>query len=163
MKNQSTWTGERGAEHLEFTFVVVLLLTMIFGIFWFARAYNVHQTMTRAAREGARMAALPSSFADGNSFLDSANVTKSESVVFANHIAPVLLSANLDPDHVTGYSQQVRWLNPGDTNQQCGVVISFSYPFTFHIPFTPLNLATIHLSTQVQMRRENQPLTGTCP
>jgi Flp pilus assembly protein TadG len=163
MKNQSTWRDELGAEQVEFAFVVVLLFTLILGLFWFARAYNVHQTMTRAAREGARMAVLPSSFAAGNSFLDAPNVTKSESVVFASHIVPVLLSANLDPAQVTGYSQQVRWLNPGDSDQQCGVVIAFSYPFTFHIPFSSLNLATIHLNTQVQMRRENQPSAGSCP
>ena len=163
MKNQLPGTGERGSEQVEFAFVAVLLLTMILGIFWFARAYNVHQTITRAAREGARMAVLPNSFAEGNTFLDAPNVTKSESAVFTSHIAPVLLSDNLDPDQVTGYSQQVRWLNPGDTNAQCGVVISFSYPFTFYLPFTSLNLATIHLSALVQMRRENQPATGSCP
>ena len=163
MKNQLPSPDERGAEHVEFAFVATLLLTVMLGIFWFARAYNVHQTMTRAAREGARMAVLPSSFAEGNSFLDAPDATKSESVVFANHIAPVLRSANLDPELVSGYSEQVRWLDPGDTNEQCGVVITFAYPFTFQIPFTTLNLATIPLSTQVRMRRENQPATGSCP
>jgi hypothetical protein len=156
--------AERGAEQVEFAFVVAALMMLLLGIFWFARGYNAHETMTRAAREGARVAAMPSSFAQGNTFLDAAKVTDtSESTVFNQHIAPVLLAGHLSPNEVSNYNQEVTWLNPGDTNQQCGVVISFQYPFHLWIPFTSLRLTTIHLSTRVQMRRENQPSTGTCP
>lgn len=154
---------EAGSEQVEFALVVTVLLVLLLGIFWFARAYNVHETMTRAAREGARVAAMPNSFAEGNTFLDGANATKSESAVFATAIAPVLRSANLDPEQVTDFSEQVRWLNPADTNPQCGVAISFAYPFTFHIPFTSLRFSTIQLRAHAQMRRENQSSQGTCP
>jgi hypothetical protein len=154
---------QRGSEQLELAFVVVALFTLVFGIFWFARAYNVHESMTRAAREGARMAAMPNSFAQGNTFLDGDSVGKSGSAVFAQYIAPALRSANLDPEQVTNYSEQVTWLNPGDTDRQCGVVISFEFPFTFQIPFTTLNVSTIRLRAHAQMRRENQSATGTCP
>jgi hypothetical protein len=166
----SPWAGRspgkraKGAEQVEFAFVVAALMMLLLGIFWFARGYNAHETMTRAAREGARVAALPASFAQGNGFLDGTKVTDtSESVVFAQHIAPVLVAGHLSPNEVTNYNQEVTWLNPGDTNQQCGVVISFEYPFHLWIPFTSLRLTTVQLSTRVQMRRENQPSTGTCP
>jgi Flp pilus assembly protein TadG len=154
---------ERGAELLEFALVMAILLTLMLGIIWFARAYSVHQTLTRAAREGARVAAMPSSFAAGNAFADPSRVSRDSSSVFANQIAPVLRSANLDPNKVTGYAQQVDWLNASETGRQCGVVISFSYPFRLEIPFTGMGLTTISLTAKAQMRRENQPATGTCP
>lgn len=154
---------EKGSEHLEMAFVVTVLMTLMLGIFWFARAYSVHESITRAAREGARMAAMPNSYAQGNTFLDGINVGKSGSAVFSGYIAPVLRSASLDPGQVTDYSQQVTWLNPGDTARQCGVVISFRYPFTLHIPFTTQSVSTIRLQAHAQMRRENQSASGTCP
>src|SRR5215470_15150057 len=47
---------ERGVELVEFAFILPLLLTLLIGIFWVGRAYNVYQTITRAAREGAQTA-----------------------------------------------------------------------------------------------------------
>jgi len=44
--------------------------------------------------------------------------------------------------------------NTTSTLPVCGVAISFNYPFQFYVPFTTLNLTTISLSTQVQMRQE---------
>ena len=38
---------------------------------------------------------------------------------------------------------------------QCGVVVSFQYPFKFYLPFTSLNLQQIVLSAQAQSRMEN--------
>jgi Flp pilus assembly protein TadG len=162
--------GEKGAEMLEFTLVVTALLTLMLGIVVFARAYNIYQTISRAAREGARMAVLPSSAADGNHYLDgldtASSVSQANSTVFSNYIAPVLTSANLDPSQVLNYTETVGWLDPGDTDEQCGVTISFQYPYQLSIPFTSLNLTTIDLGTHVQMRRENDNYSGgapTCP
>src|SRR5260370_31951934 len=51
--------GELGAELVEMAFALPILLTLLLGIIWFARAYNIYETMTRAAREGARVAVAP--------------------------------------------------------------------------------------------------------
>jgi hypothetical protein len=37
---------------------------------------------------------------------------------------------------------------------QCGVVVSFQYPFQFYLPFTSLNMRKIVLSAQAQSRME---------
>jgi Flp pilus assembly protein TadG len=37
---------------------------------------------------------------------------------------------------------------------ECGVVVSFQYPFQFFLPFTPLNMQKIVLSVQAQSRME---------
>jgi Flp pilus assembly protein TadG len=54
-------TADRGAAAVEFAIVLTLLLTIVFGIIDFGRAYNAQMTLTQAAREGARLDALASS------------------------------------------------------------------------------------------------------
>jgi hypothetical protein len=155
---------ERGTEILEFAFVVSALMMLLLGIVTFARAFNIYQAITRAAREGARVAVLPSCASCGNSYLDpSTGVTQANSAVFSSYIAPVLLAANLNPNAVQNYSQSTGWLDSGDTERQCGVAISFQYPYQLELPFTRQNLSTIEIRTHVQMRLENQPSGGTCP
>jgi Flp pilus assembly protein TadG len=156
--------SERGTEMLEFAFVISLLMMLFLGIVTFARAFNIYQSITRAAREGARVAVLPSCASCGNAYLDpSTGVTQANSAVFSNYIAPVLEDANLNPNDVLNYSESVGWLDSGDTAEQCGVTISFQYPYQLDLPFTAQNLSTIDIRTRVQMRQENQPVGGTCP
>jgi Flp pilus assembly protein TadG len=50
--------GEEGTALVEFTFVSVLLLTLVFGIINFGLILSFKQDMTRAAAEGARSGAV---------------------------------------------------------------------------------------------------------
>src|SRR5579862_6687003 len=77
------WQEERGAEVVEFAFVVPLLLSLLIGIVWAGRAYNVHETVTRAAREGARAAVAPTCFGCGSAgaFLSSSGGCGSGDVI----------------------------------------------------------------------------------
>lgn len=154
---------ESGAELVEMAFVLPLLLTLLIGIFWIGRAINVYTTITRAAREGARYAVLPSSVASGNSYLDTLSSSCSNNTnVFNDYIVPALTADSLDPNNVKNYCQKAAWLE-SSYPRPCGVVISFSYPVKLAIPFTPVNATTIDIGTQVQMRLENQPTSGSCP
>ena|SRR5947207_5829573 len=49
---------DRGAVAVEFALVLIPLLLVVFGIIDFGRAYNAQQTVTQAARVGARLATL---------------------------------------------------------------------------------------------------------
>ena len=49
---------ERGAAAIELALILPLLLLVLFGIMEFGRAYNVQVSLTQAAREGARYAAV---------------------------------------------------------------------------------------------------------
>ena len=49
---------DRGAAAVEFALVLPLLLLVLFGIIDFGRALNAQLTLTQAAREGVRLAAL---------------------------------------------------------------------------------------------------------
>ncbi len=172
--------GERGTEILEFAFVFTLLAALALAIMAFARAYNVYQTINRAAREGARVAALPSSVYDGNTFIDgSTTYTAPDSPIFTDYVAPALQAANLGTSAcasstsincIANYNEQIGWLDPsGTTDNQCGVSISFTYPYQLSIPFIGAGIGTLNLKADVQMRREDQPTTDsisgatTCP
>ncbi|TAM83174.1 MAG: pilus assembly protein [Acidobacteria bacterium] len=173
-----------GAELIEAALVIPILLMLLLGIVWLGRAYNVYETITRAAREGARYAVLPSCATcnPANQMTEtytSAGTTSSPACIsnptyeFTNYVAPSLLASHLDPnDNVVQqtFCQQAVVMNPtSDTSsQQCGIEVSFEYPLQLAIPFTSLNASTISIPTSVTMRMENQPVDGstgqpTCP
>ena len=61
--------SDRGAAAVEFALLLPLLVLLIFGMIDFGRAINAQITITQAAREGARVLALPGGTtveADGN-------------------------------------------------------------------------------------------------
>jgi Flp pilus assembly protein TadG len=58
MRPLSKNTGDRGATAVEFALVLPLLLLILMGVVDFGRALNAQVTLTQAAREGARLAAL---------------------------------------------------------------------------------------------------------
>jgi hypothetical protein len=150
---------ESGAELLEAAVVLPILLMLLLGIITFGRAWNVYQTITRAAREGARQAVLTpcadSTYCSGATAYTAADI-------WTKFVDPVLDSDNLDSSKVTNASITYVPLDPNDpTPSVCGVQVSFQYPYTFSLPFTSINLSTVSLSTKVQMRLENQPTS--CP
>lgn len=51
-------SADRGAVAIEFALVLPLLVILVFGIIDFGRLFNAQETLTQAAREGARLAAL---------------------------------------------------------------------------------------------------------
>jgi Flp pilus assembly protein TadG len=58
MRRRRHQTGERGAVAVEFALLLPLLLMIVFGFIDFGRAFHTQITLTQAAREGVRLAAL---------------------------------------------------------------------------------------------------------
>ena len=54
-------TDERGQALVEFVLALPILLVIVFGIIEFASAWRTYQIVTNVAREGARLAVVPSS------------------------------------------------------------------------------------------------------
>jgi hypothetical protein len=139
--------GQEGAELVEAAFVISLLLMLLIGITWMARAYNTHETLTRAAREGARLAVTPSCATCGNTYPTDDEIR--------TVVEQILTSSSLNPSLMAGFTvTRGMILNPGSPPEERGVVVGFSYPFQFVMPFTSLHLTTLTLSAQVQMREE---------
>ncbi len=150
-------SGEHGAELVEMAFVLPLLLTLLIGVFWAARAYNIYETITRAAREGARVAVAPSCSACGNAV---PSVTNVENAVLNSLAASSINTTNIQIPSCTGnlssticYQRDIQ-LN-ASSPKELGVSVSLTYPFQFSLPFTSLNMSTVNITTAVQMREEN--------
>jgi Flp pilus assembly protein TadG len=142
-------SNEQGAELAEFALVVPLLFTMLLGIFWFARAYNIYETITRAAREGVRFAVAPNCAACGNKLPTD---TEIQNVINNSLRASALDPARTNPNPITIARTPIG--GGGGTPPDIDVAVSFSYPYQFYLPFTSLNMSNVNISTTVHMRQE---------
>jgi len=139
-----SWKPSRGAELVEMALILPLLLILLIGLFWAGRACHIYETITRAAREGARVAIAPSCGTCGNSF-----PTSSDGAVQAA-VNNVLSSSNITAI-VNVQQHQTLNLDPVNSDAQW-TVIKITSPFQFNLPFT--TIGTVNISTQVQMLEE---------
>jgi Flp pilus assembly protein TadG len=166
--------GTSGQEIIEAAIVIPLLFMILFGIYWFGRAFNIYGTINHAAREGAR--AGIQTCASCTQLSPAALRTQVAAAVTqalqASHLDPTKAqNLNLVPAGVACRSGgactaidlgggpgtgKVRFcpsvqLNAGSSDPPvCGVVVSFQYPYQFWFPFTSLNKQTILLEADVQ-------------
>jgi len=85
-----------GAEIAETAAVLPILFTILLGIFFFGRAYNIYGTITQAAMQGARAAVAP-----GCATCASTGLTADQ--VATNVVAPVLQASKLNTAAVQSY------------------------------------------------------------
>jgi Flp pilus assembly protein TadG len=165
-----------GAEIAETAVVLPLLFTVLLGVFFFGRAYNIYGTITQAAMQGAR-AAVASTCATCTNQVPTADQ------IATNVIAPVLQASHLDPARVqvltpaacacgtvacgssvacdpAGVSatpsicvQQNVNISTSGGASQCGTSVAFQYPYGFNLPFQSF---TLQMKATAQMRSENQ-------
>ena len=136
-------------------FVLPVLLTLLIGVFWAARAYNIYETITRAAREGARVAVAPACSACGGAVPAVGTVE--------NAVLNSLTASSMDTTQITipagcggNLSSKICYmrdvaLNAGPPSE-LGTVVGLTYPFNFTLPF--VNVGTLNITTKVQMRQE---------
>jgi Flp pilus assembly protein TadG len=133
--------NQRGATLAEAALTVVALFTLILGTVEFGRIYSIYQSITNAAREGARFAVAPDP--------DTAALPSSTEV--QDHVAVFLAAASLKgPVSDCGASGRDLSLPCVQVNADSqvvnGVTVSYSRitvvaPYTFFfVPYSPLNL-----------------------
>jgi|SRR5208282_1672685 len=167
-----------GAEIAEAALVLPLVFMLLLGVVWLGRAFNIYSTIQQAAQQGAITAARASCVTCGNGFpIDGTVDNAIYAVMQASSIDPTQIPANSNrptptfcanppslpplPSGCTTASNiticRNAVLNPPASSQtpQCGVIVSFQYPFQFYLPFTSLNLQQVILSAQAQSRMEN--------
>ncbi len=158
----------RGAVLVEMAFVLPILLVLFMGVFWMGRAFNVWETLHRAAREGARVAATKTcaSCSSGGGVVPT--VGSVETAVMNSLSASSIDTTKVQiPSGCTGnqstkicYARD-RALNSSTNYAEPGVLVSLSYPVKFPLPTAPKgwfmqwHLTTITLTASAQMREEN--------
>ena len=172
------FTTTDGTEIAEAALVLPVVFMLLLGIIWFGRAFNIYSTITRAAQQGAITAARPTCASCGSDpgFPVDATVDGAiNAVMQASSIDPTQIPANSNPPTPVSCVNPPTPVTCSNTNNiticrevllnyttgtppppsQCGVIVSFQYPFQFYLPFTSLNLTKITLSAQAQSRMEN--------
>jgi TadE-like protein len=170
--------GGEGAEIAEAAIVLPLVFMFLMGIVWFGRAFNIYSTITQAAQRGAVTAARPACATcpapvngwndfPGDDAVDNAifAVMKASSIDPAQIIAtkpvtyppcpspPAPLGGCTTANQITVCRSVV--LNAKTDPPQCGIIVSFQYPFQFLLPFSSLSMQQINLAAAGQSRMEN--------
>jgi Flp pilus assembly protein TadG len=109
-------TRDSGAALVEFAIIAPLLFMLVFGIIEFGRAYNAQNTLTHAAREGAREFAITQDAAAGETAAKSAATSLNSSNITAT------------------FSDCI----PGDP-----ATVTLEYPFTLQFAFFPVTSFTM--------------------
>lgn len=131
---------DAGQSLAEFAILLPILLGVVIGIFEFGRAWNVDQVLTNAAREGARLAVIPSS---------------SQNDVI-NAVRDRLTDAALDPSLAT-----IQVDDDGGYGTAAQVEVRYPFQFTFLGPIIALmgggegdTPGSILLRSRITMRNE---------
>ena len=138
----------RGAAMIEAAITLPLLLFVCVGIIEFGRLYQTWQVMTNAAREGARVAVLPT--------LPNGQVDA--------RVRQYLQMGGLNSDSSVGVTTTAVPVSLGAGATASGSRVTVTYPFTFMVlqPIAQLVVsgatvgAPITLSTSATMRNETQ-------
>jgi Flp pilus assembly protein TadG len=146
MRMKVRFASEKGSQLLETSVVILLFMILVMGVFQFGRAYNVYQTITNAAREGARFAVAPQR---------GGGVTYPTTGEVRTVVVNYLNSANLPDPGATRLQilpnqslGGVAPCNPAVSGSACGTGVSLSYPFSI------FGVGSIDINTSVVMRNE---------
>lgn len=150
------FSHDTGAEIAEAAVVLPLLFMLLFGIMWFARAFNIYATVNRAAREGALAAVQHNCATCGNTPQSSANIRN-------NVVNPILIASHLDPGQVQNFTVTPNViLNPGSPLIEYGTVVSLDYPYNFKLngisccpPTLSPIITGVTIRAQAQARQED--------
>lgn len=111
-----------GQNLVEFALVITLLMALLVGVVEFGRAWNIYQVVANGAREGARIAALPTGFAT------TADVTtRVDNYLNAAGLAPGSTTVAIGGAGIDG-----------TTGSQVSVTVSYPYQFLFVGPIVRL-------------------------
>jgi Flp pilus assembly protein TadG len=139
---QRLWTSERGAELIEFALVFPLLLLITCGILDFGLMFQRFEVLTNAAREGARLAALPG---------------------YTQAQVEARVQAYVTAGGVPGTAATVLTIEPltvgGRTFNVARVNVSYSHQYLFIGPLMALfgdALSSVNLTAVSAMRIESQ-------
>lgn len=137
---RKSYRNQKGGTLLEGAITLMLFFTLIFGVLEFGRAYNLYQTITNAAREGARYSVAPFSGTDN---LPTTTQVEARVQQYLNSVGARNTTITVNQT-TTG---TVNGVNVVYTN----VHVTAPYTFLF-FPF-----GSVTMQTTAQMRNETSP------
>ena len=147
--------SERGAELIEFSLTLPLLLLLVLGIIEFGFLFQEYEVVTNAAREGARVGAL----------IDSAGYTTDEA---AARISDYMTAGGLDMAKATPAPTVTTSQVAVTGTTKCFTAVTATASYQHEVPFLSgimsffgSPITTIPLSNVAVMRTE--AATTTCP
>lgn len=129
-----------GQALVEFALITPFLLLFLLGIIEFGRAWNEHQVLTDATREGARQAAV----------FDDAKVMTQDSIEHV--IKRVLFSNNMEPD--SAVITLTNWDGGGGTPLTVKVQYPYRFIFFGELAAWATNTRKVMLNSSFTMRNE---------
>jgi Flp pilus assembly protein TadG len=143
---RARWAKEKGAaEIFEAALVLGMLLTLLVGVLYLSLAFSTYQTLTRAAQDAARAAALPSGVASAYACPSAATVQSS--------LTTALNVAGVDATKVTGLTVTCDpQTNAGTSLNEPEVKLSFTYPYVIQLP---LYSGSLTFTINAQAKQEN--------
>ena len=142
--------SDRGATAVEFALLLPLLVLLIFGMIDFGRAINAQITITQAAREGARVLALPGGTTVGSdgqpAYVDRA---------VAAGIGLGLGASNITDLPDTNPTTPLTGCPAGSGSTGDDAVVKVTYTFRFITPVASIFGATKTLTAEGVMPCEN--------
>lgn len=134
---------------VETAIVMLLALTLIFGITEFGRALFAYHAISNAARLGTRYAIVHGA----NCIPAGCTATKSSIQTFLRNVSPGLNSNSLTVDSVTwngtALDSSKTCGSGANENMGCTVTVVVKYPFTFIVPFVGNSLDITSTSQMV--------------
>lgn len=131
---------QKGGTLLEAAITLMLFFTLIFGVLEFGRAYNLYQTITNAAREGARYSVAPF---PGTDNLPTTTSVEARVQQYLDSVGARNTTVNV--------SQTTAGVVNGRNVAYTQVNVSAPYTFLF-FPF-----GSVTMQTSAQMRNETSP------
>jgi len=141
-KRLRPWTTERGSALLEFAFVCIFFLTLVFGITGFGHALYAYHFVSNAAREGSRWAAV-----NGKLCADDTSCTAPAKAADIQNYVKTIIPQGVDATKVTITptwpvkadsplicSAKVGGLGPFDNYPGCTVQVQVQYTFKLIFP-----------------------------
>ncbi len=112
----------RGQSLVEFALVTVMLLLLVVGIVELGRVWNLYQILANAAREGARLASLPTGFTSA-----AAVNARVQGYLATGNVNPAKATITIGGSGVDG-----------GTGTQVSVTVSYPYSFLYVGPIIRL-------------------------
>jgi len=129
--------GERGNTMVEFAFVVLIILTILFGIVDFGRALYAYHFISNAAREGTRYASVRGATCD-SAVITPCPVTTRQIDNYVKNV-PLGIDVTQMHPHASFVSNGVAVCGVTQNYPGCAVQVIVDYNFKFLFPLMPSN------------------------